>query len=305
MEQTPDNLLVSVVIPCYNSAAYINRAINSVLAQQHSNWELLLVDNGSTDNTLDILSRFSKQSPDKIKVLHQSIKGAPAARNMGLHHAKGSYIQFLDSDDEIAPEKIKEQAILAMAQQPAVVVGNSYQIKEEQGTITKKRLSYYDANIWVGLITTSLGRTSSCLFRRDAVVAAGSWKETQTSSQEYELLFRILKHGGRIAFSPGYHTTIFLRKESVHMSGNQAKVRQVTLNYINLRKDIRKFLQQNNSWQGLVRTRFNRHMLGYLLNISDKMPDIYTENMAELGLRPYPAFFVRRWLSRTKRKLVG
>lgn len=305
MEQTPDKILVSIVIPCYNSAAYINRAIDSVFAQQYSNWELLLVDNGSTDNTLDILTRFSKQHPDKIKVLHQSIKGAPAARNMGLHNAKGAYVQFLDSDDEIAPEKIQEQAILAMAQQPAVIVGNSFQIKEEQGTITKKRLPYFQDNIWVGLITTSLGRTSSCLFQRDAVVAAGSWKETQTSSQEYELLFRIIKNGGRVVFSPGYHTTIFLRKESVHMSGNQAKVRQVTLNYINLRKDIRKHLQQNNSWHGIAKIRFNRHMLGYLLNISEKMPDIYTENMTEFGLKPYPAFFVRRWLSRTKRKLVG
>lgn len=301
----PDNLLVSVVIPCYNSEAYIHRAIESVLAQQYSNWEMLLVDNGSTDNTLDILFKFSKQHSDKIKVLHQSIKGAPAARNMGLQHAKGAYIQFLDSDDEIAPEKIQEQVILAKAQKPAVVVGNSYQIKEEQGVITKKRLPYYDANIWVGLIATSLGRTSSCLFQRDAVVAAGSWKESQTSSQEYELLFRILKNGGQLTFSSGYHTTIFLRKESVHMSGNHGKVRQVTLNYINLRKEIRKHLQQSNSWNGLVKIRFNRHMLGYLLNIREKMPDIYTENMVELGLRPYPAFFVRRWLSRTKRKLVG
>lgn len=305
MEQSQDNIMVSVVIPCYNSAAFIRRAINGVLAQEYTNWELLLVDNGSTDNTIEILNQYKAQYPEKIKVLQQPIKGAPAARNMGLHNARGRYIQFLDSDDEITAEKIGEQVNLVKQQQPAVIVGNAYQVKEVDGVQTQKRLTYYDTNIWVGLITTSLGRTSSCLFQREAVVKAGGWKETQTSSQEYELLFRIIKSGGKISFSPGYHTTIFLRMESVHMSGNQAKVRQVTLNYINLRKDIRRHLQKTGKWEGATRTRFNRHLLGYLLTIREKMPDIYAENMAELELKPYPAFFVRRWLSRTKRKLVG
>lgn len=307
MKEAPLNMEieVSVVIPCYNSAAFVGRAIESVLKQSFSEWELLLVDNGSTDDTLTILQQYAASRPDRITVLKQPTPGAPAARNMGLYAAKGKYIQFLDSDDELFAPKLAEQVSIIKQRSAALVAGNSFQVKEEDGQMVTKKLKVYSLDKWVGLSVTCLGRTSSCLFDKKAVLEAGGWNEKQRSSQEYELIFRMMKNGGVVAFSEGYYTTIYLRKESVHMSTDKAKTQNVIANYINLRKDIRRHLQQVGLWQGELKNRFNRHMLGFLLNMRDRAPELCTEALAHFQLEPSASFYFRRWINRTKRKYIG
>lgn len=89
--------MVSIIMPSYNAAPYIHDAINSVLNQTYSNWELLIIDDGSTDNTLGIVSDFIDH---RIKVfLLPKNKGVSYARNVGLKQSKGNYFTFLDADD--------------------------------------------------------------------------------------------------------------------------------------------------------------------------------------------------------------
>lgn len=99
------NKLVSVIIPTYNRATIISRAIKSVMLQTYSNYEIIVVDDGSSDQTEDIVRKF-----EKVKYIkhHINLNGA-AARNTGIAHAKGDYIAFLDSDDEWLPEKLEKQ----------------------------------------------------------------------------------------------------------------------------------------------------------------------------------------------------
>lgn len=101
--------LVSVIIPVYNRANVISRAIRSVLQQSYLSIELLVVDDGSTDGTQDIVEKWSEVDPRVRLVEHGKNKGGSAARNTGIKHAKGKYIAFLDSDDEWLRNKLVKQ----------------------------------------------------------------------------------------------------------------------------------------------------------------------------------------------------
>lgn len=91
---------ISAIVPVYNSEKYVARCIDSIIAQTYSNWELILVDDGSVDNSLSILHEYEKHD-SRIKVIHQSNAGPGIARNTGIQNATGDYIIFVDSDDKI------------------------------------------------------------------------------------------------------------------------------------------------------------------------------------------------------------
>jgi glycosyltransferase involved in cell wall biosynthesis len=110
-------MLVSVIIPTYNRAKTIERAVNSVLAQTWKKTEVIVVDDGSTDQTDEILKAFG----DKIHVICQQNRGPGAARNAGIQEAKGEIISFLDSDDEWLPDKTERQVKLLQATESAGV----------------------------------------------------------------------------------------------------------------------------------------------------------------------------------------
>jgi len=103
--------LISIIIPTFNRADWIKAAIESVLKQTYQNFELLIIDDGSTDNTKKIISFCDK----KIKYYFQKNKGPSAARNFGIKEANGKYICFLDSDDQWAKTKLERQLNLIFA----------------------------------------------------------------------------------------------------------------------------------------------------------------------------------------------
>lgn len=100
---------VTVITCCYNSAAYLRYTIDSVLQQTVQDFEYIFVDGGSTDGTLEIIAEYLKEMPEKMQLVHQTTKGLMRARNIGLTHAKGQYICFLDGDDIWHQEKLERQ----------------------------------------------------------------------------------------------------------------------------------------------------------------------------------------------------
>lgn len=98
--------IVSVIIPAYNQAAFLDQAIQSVLDQTFTDFELIVVNDGSTDNTADVIKRFAD---DRLRYIYQGNRGLPSARNTGLTSANGKYICFLDSDDAYLPRKLEAQ----------------------------------------------------------------------------------------------------------------------------------------------------------------------------------------------------
>lgn len=100
---------ITVIIPCYNQGHYLTDAVQSVIAQTYTNWECLIVDDGSTDNTKEVAARFCKIDK-RVKYIYKENGGLSSARNKGLEEAKGEFIQFLDSDDIIAENKFSASA---------------------------------------------------------------------------------------------------------------------------------------------------------------------------------------------------
>ncbi len=120
------NDLVSIIMPSYNTAKYIKNSVNSVLAQTYQNWELLIVEDCSTDNTMEVLSAFDDK---RIKVfVNEHNSGAALSRNFALRQAKGRWIAFLDSDDIWHPQKLEKQ-IAFMEQNGYAFTFTDYRIR--------------------------------------------------------------------------------------------------------------------------------------------------------------------------------
>jgi hypothetical protein len=111
---------ISVIIPCCNHGRYLGEAIQSVSAQTFTDWECIVVNDGSVDNTKAVALSFA-HGDGRVRYYEQTHKGPSAARNLGLDHAMGEYIQFLDADDLLFPEKLATQvALLAKNDGPAI-----------------------------------------------------------------------------------------------------------------------------------------------------------------------------------------
>lgn len=95
--------LISIIVPVYNTGKYLDRCIQSVLAQTYTNWELLLIDDGSTDSSGAICDKYAAED-NRIRVFHKENGGVSSARNLGLDNAKGDWITFIDADDSVKPE---------------------------------------------------------------------------------------------------------------------------------------------------------------------------------------------------------
>src|SRR6266542_3309857 len=102
----PPGLLVSVVVPFWNASAFLEEAIASVFAQTFQSWELLLIDDGSSDGSTEIAKRYAERFPGRVRYFEHerhANRGVAASRNLGVRHAKGPYIAFLDADDVWLP----------------------------------------------------------------------------------------------------------------------------------------------------------------------------------------------------------
>ncbi len=181
-------LLVSIIIPCFNVEQYIIECLDSVYAQTYQNIEVLCVNNNSSDSTLKLLSSYQYKREDLI-ILEENKKGAPAARNLGLKMAKGKFIQFLDADDLLEPDKIEHQLSLINNNNISFVAGayTALNIDLEKNNVE------VDGDIYLSLYYSKLGSTCSNLWKKEIIDNIDGWNESFKSSQETDLMFRILK----------------------------------------------------------------------------------------------------------------
>ena len=183
--------LVSIIIPFVYEVGYLREAVQSALDQKPGSFQILLVCNAPDMAKVDDQHPFNHAS---ISWLHEPAPGAPHARNMGLAHAEGDWIQFLDVDDLLLPDKIATQ--LTYADADVVVSPATY--RYENGR--EKRGNWNRSDVWYALLASQLGSTSSMLWKRSILQLVGGWNPAYDSNQEYELLFRILQAKGRIEF---------------------------------------------------------------------------------------------------------
>jgi glycosyltransferase involved in cell wall biosynthesis len=230
------NPLVSVIIPCYNVSQYIGECVDSVINQTHSPIEIICVDNNSGDNTFEILKELEGKY-DNLQVHQEFAKGASAARNKGLSFANGSWIQFLDADDLLLPNKISHQLKMVDAHPKTdFIAAASRKENLTQDSIEKK----VEKDEWKALFSTSLGNTCSNLFRKSSIIDAGLWNESLDSSQESELMYRLLKNHSKVLIDQSINTIIRVRSSGQISQGN---FKGSWGRYVELRSQIIEFLK--------------------------------------------------------------
>lgn len=158
--------LVSVVMPVYNASRFLSEAIDSVLSQTHSNLELILVNDCSTDNSLEIAERYALQD-DRIRVIHSKENhGVAYTRNIGIAEAKGHYIALLDSDDVWLECKLEKQVAL-IERQGAQIVYCSYDFIDEKGKTIKKPFVVPTKASFASMLTKSVISCSTAMITAD------------------------------------------------------------------------------------------------------------------------------------------
>jgi cellulose synthase/poly-beta-1,6-N-acetylglucosamine synthase-like glycosyltransferase len=194
--------LVSVIIPCFNAERWIADAINSSLNQTYDNVEIIVVDDGSTDNSLDIIQSFG----DQVTWVSGANQGGNHARNQGIKLAKGEFFQFLDADDYIYPHKLAQQIKYLEATGCDLVYGDwQYQAHRFGGRVTlgQVQVSGRQSDILASLLGTWWVATACPLYRRATVTAAGEWDESLKAAQDRDFLLSAIISGAQAGYQPG------------------------------------------------------------------------------------------------------
>ena len=283
---------VSILIPCYNAIPFISETLDSVLAQTCTNWECIIVDDHSSDNSVNIINEYREKYPNKFSLYINPRKGACAARNVAFEESKGTYIQYLDADDLLSPNKIEEQLKLFSQFGENILVnckcgrftGNKESVKWEKQPIDKD----YDHPIewltdsWMG---NGMAANSCWLIPRHLIEKAGPWNESLQINQDGEFFSRVLIHAQAIKFAPD--AGVYYR------SGN---VQSITQNKPQSRAKAESLLRSYQSYERVlsihdtpaIRKALGNNYLTYLYQFNSLFPDLCNkaeQAFKELGLK--------------------
>ena len=202
MESLPK---VSVLIPLYNAERFISETIDSVLNQTYENIEIIIVDDGSTDNSYRIAEEYQNKYSNII-VTRQANKGPGAARNKAFSLSSGEFIQYLDADDLLAPNKIELQSKILLKEKKAFVFG---QVAEFKTNIQSSRFMSFPffhsyQNIEPFFVDywgySGMLATHSFMASKDSIIAAGPWNEKWILNEDGEFISRLICQCEKIVF---------------------------------------------------------------------------------------------------------
>ena len=182
---------VSVIIPTHNRADFLARAVDSVLAQTYGNFELIVVDDGSTDHTPQLLSAYGRD----VIMVRQENRGPAAARNLGIRQARHPLLAFLDSDDRFAPEKLALQ-VKAMEAAPGVLISHTQEIWYRNGShLNQKKIhAKGHGDIFARSLRLCVVGMSTVMASRDLFRQVGLFDEELPCCEDYDLWLRASLH---------------------------------------------------------------------------------------------------------------
>ncbi len=178
---------VSVIIPTYNRENFIKKALDSVLRQTFQNFEIIVLDDGSTDNTKTIVEGYS----EKVRYFYQDNRGIAGARNEAIRKSCGGFIAFLDSDDYWMPEKLERQMELFRKHTEYGMVASCCSSVRLDGSFRKKNRHGKSGWVLKDLFEKNFIRTSSAVIKRECLNRAGLFDEEFEECEEYDLWLRI------------------------------------------------------------------------------------------------------------------
>ncbi|MEP6595444.1 MAG: glycosyltransferase family 2 protein [Ginsengibacter sp.] len=297
--------MISVIIPCHNCEKSIARAIESVLSQIYVDYEIILVNNNSSDNTIGVINDYKKNYPSIIRILHENKKGASAARNKGLYEAKGEWIQYLDADDELMPDKLGRQLKILIENTADIIAGCFIRVKMEKTKLRQTVVMPDTKDVWLSLISSNLGRTSSILWKRQTLIAVNGWNEMLSSSQEYDLLFRALKRQAKICFDTKPSTFIYISTNSISNSIDKERNSQIFSNWLKLRLAIKGYLKENGFLNNEINQAIDIVIFDYLRHREHLSPNYVTNKLRNLTLDLPFNLKLKRFLVLQKFKMIS
>lgn len=187
---------VSVIIPVYNAERFISETIESVTAQTYEDWEIIAVDDGSRDRSLEILKEYSKRY-SRIRVISQKNAGSSAARNNAIRVSRGEYIAFLDHDDLWLPDKLEKQVRILDSNKKLGMVYSDSRIIDAEGNTKRNTMvhgRFFRGNIFNKLIEYDFIPLLTVVVRRGVLDKTGMFNPRFKTSEDYDLLLRIAEH---------------------------------------------------------------------------------------------------------------
>lgn len=227
------NILVSVITAVYNDEEFIEKSVDSILNQTLSEFEFIIVDDGSTDNTLKILNELSKKDK-RVKVISQKNSGAASARNTAIDAAKGFYIAIQDSDDISSPDRLKKQVDqLLNSGDDNLISCTGYNIIDIDDAVVATHNKIY--NDITGNVLK--GNTSVChpsmMLAKNLLISVGGYNTFYSKTEDYDLIYRLLEGG---AFVDKINECLYsyrMRENSESSMNNGAYWKRVYENHLN------------------------------------------------------------------------
>ncbi len=219
-----DRPLVSIIIPAYNAAAFITETVSSALNQTWSEKEIIIVDDGSEDDTIEIVERMQQPA---LRLIRQENEGAAGARNVGLNAAAGAYIQFLDADDVMSPTKIEAQLRGLQFATPRSVASCAWAHFETD----LAHAEYEPEPVWTiedpiewlvrSLSGEGMMQPAAWLTPRSVIDDAGLWNESLSLHDDGEFFTRVLLNADRNVFVPD--ATVYYRTVPESLSRQRSR----------------------------------------------------------------------------------
>ena len=264
---------VSIIIAVFNEEKYISRCLESLAKQSYKDFEIIVIDDGSTDNTKKIVDSFCD---DKIKyVYRENSGGASQPKNTGIKTAKGEYIAILDDDDEWLPEKLEKQIAFLKKHPEIDVIGCDYFIKKElssfslnKGTefLQEYKIPEYKDLFKRMLVTDDMGPGSIMVYRKEVFEKVGLFDDNLKSGQDKEMRIRLAEKGCRFGFVREPLVVYNTGHNNISSKGLDIKTREKDWEYIF--NKYRKYYQADkNLFSNKLRYDGTRYML---LGLIDK-----------------------------------
>ena len=234
MPVQPPQDLVSVVIATFNMGRYLPQAVQSVLSQTYGNVEILIIDDGSNDDTAQIIRRWDQD--ERVRVYRQPNGGQAQARNRGVALSKGQYVAFLDADDEWLSHKLSRQMPLFANPQVGVVY-SEYECMDAEGrALPKPPTRMFRGRVTAALLIDNFVSFQTAVVRRECLERHGAFDESVRMGDDYDLWLRLSAH---YAFDFIPQPTARYRVWSGQMSKNYRR------RYESAIRTMRRFLEHN------------------------------------------------------------
>lgn len=230
-------VLISVIVPIYNVVEWLPRCINSIRKQTYRNIEIILVDDGSTDNSGAMAEKFALEDK-RIRVFHKENGGSSSARNLGISHAKGEYIGFIDSDDFIEPE-MYERLLSVVLQENLLMAQISRDEIDEQGNqmpdvcIPPEKPELWDCGHFMRELLLHKGDCSFCTKLTHASLFQKERFPEGELNEDFRLLIRLLPQIPAVAILPEQDYHVFYRYGSNTRTRDKDEFPRVFMDIVN------------------------------------------------------------------------